>query len=124
VEYQIKSASHAGKEFVEVTLTGDTTSEMVIALFADLNARAEGTRLLILIDEMNLRPALIGPRDLKKIASFWRTTTALRAARMAVIAPNPVMYGLNRMFALIANDESIHVFMWRQDAIAWLFASS
>jgi hypothetical protein len=118
--YKIESATRVGKEFLDVTLSGDTTYEMVHALFIDLDERARNKQLHVLIDETELHPALFGFRELKDIVGVWRKVDALRTARIAVIAPGPVMYGLNRMFSLLANDESIHVFMWREDAIAWL----
>ena len=46
--------------------------------------------------------------------------TALRTARIAVFAPSLVLFGLNRMFTLIANVESFNVFQARGDATAWL----
>jgi hypothetical protein len=123
-EYHIESASRDGKEFLEVTLSGDVTYEMVVALFTDLNGRSQqGKRLRVLIDETRLHPALMGYRDIKRITEFWRTTTVLRAGRIAVIAPGIVLYGLNRMFALLTDADSFNVFIARGEAFAWLLAT-
>jgi hypothetical protein len=120
-QHRIEQASRDGKEFLEVTLWGDVSYEMVVALFTDLNARArQDAQLRILIDETRLKPALMGYSEIRKVVEFWRTMPGLRIARIAVVAPNLVLYGLNRMFALIANEEGFNVFIARGDATAWL----
>jgi len=42
-------------------------------------------------------------------------------AAIAVVAPNKVVYGMNRMFQLVSNaDTRLAVFWTRQAAVAWV----
>jgi hypothetical protein len=75
----------------------------------------------VLIDESELKVSLIGPGDIQRIAQRWSGAAKLRRAAIAVVAPNPVVYGLNRMFQLVSNaDTRLAVFWDRTAALAWL----
>jgi predicted ATPase len=75
----------------------------------------------VLVDETELEAGFIGPSDIIKIADAWRRAKNLRASCIAVVAPNVVVFGLNRMFQLVANEEErIMVFRKREDAADWL----
>jgi hypothetical protein len=76
---------------------------------------------LIFIDESAFKPDLLSGIHIQEFAKQWRNATALRAARMSVHAPSPVMFGLNRMFQLWADAEDrVAVFRRRDEALAWL----
>ena len=93
---------------------------MIIGLLRELETLAPPR---VLIDESGFRPGLIGPGHIRAIADQWRSSTAFGAARIAVVAPNPVIYGLNRMFQAWANEaDRVAVFSSRADATAWLVA--
>jgi hypothetical protein len=116
--YQIDAQAYDGSEVVTVTLSGAASFDTIIGLLRDLDARRPGR---VLIDESGLRPGLVSPGHIGEIAAQWRNATALRAARIAVFARNPVIYGLNRMFAGLANAEGrVEVFNSRAEALTWL----
>jgi hypothetical protein len=116
--YRIDPPSSDGEDVMMVTLSGAATFEMIAGLLRELDARRPSR---VLIDEGGLRPGLIGPAQIGQIVAEWRKASALRAARVAVLAPNPVIYGLNRMFQGLANAEGrIAVFSGRAEALAWL----
>ena len=79
--------------------------------------------LRILIDESELQPGLVGFSDIAEMVRDWRTAPNLRSSRIAVLAANPFIRGLNQMFRLLANVErrdSLSAFTKRADAVAWL----
>ena len=95
------------------------------ALIADLQAMAhqEEGMLRILVDETSLQSGRVGIDDISVLVREWRKAAALRSSRIAVIAPNPIIRGLNQMFRLAANLErkdSVNAFSKRADAVAWL----
>jgi len=111
-----------------VTLSGPADPASVHALLAELQAlaRQRGT-LRILVDETALQPGLMGFSDMSEIVQDWRTAPDLRASRIAVLAANPIVRGLNQVFRLLANLErkdSLNAFSERADAVAWLEGKS
>jgi hypothetical protein len=79
--------------------------------------------LCILLDESKLQPGLMGFNDIAEIVGDWRNAPDLRSSRIAVVARNPVIRGLNQVFRLLANLErtdSLNAFSKRADAVAWL----
>jgi hypothetical protein len=110
---------------VFVTLSGRATYEMIIGLLEELDSLAASGAgpLRILIDESELRAGFVSVSDVKSIARRWESAQALRSARIAVVAPTPVIYGLNRMmhgFASLDTENRIALFKSRVDAKAWL----
>ena len=119
--YRIDPPSGESEDIVMVTLSGAATFEMIAGLLRELEARRPSR---VLVDERGLRPGLIGPAQIGRIVAEWRKATALRAARVAVLAPNPVIYGLNRMFQAFADVEGrVSVFSTREAALAWLLGT-
>ena len=105
----------------EVVVDGDASIGGVAALLRRLEAVAEGapdTRFLL--DETGFRAFAIGPREMREIAAAWRANTHLPRARVAVLAPSPVIYGLNRMAISLGDAENVRVFRTRAEAEAWL----
>ncbi len=107
-----------------VTLSGRATYATIVALLEDLDTRAAAhAGLRILVDEAELQAGWINPLDVRRIAERWGSATALRTAWIAVFAPRPVIYGLNRMFQGLAAADAesrMHVFGDRAEAEAWL----
>jgi hypothetical protein len=78
----------------------------------------------VLIDETDAGPGLLNPLDIRKWIDRWRTATALKAGRIAVVAPTFVMFGLNRMAQGFAGSDStdhLAVFRERAAAVEWLY---
>jgi hypothetical protein len=118
VSYRIHDEEMNGAAVVVVTLTGTSDRDTIVGMLQALDERAPR---LIFIDESEFSPDLLSGVHIQEFAAQWRGATALRAARMAVYAPNPVMYGLNRMFQLWADSkEGVAVFRKREEALAWL----
>jgi hypothetical protein len=116
--YRIEPESSDASGVLSVVLDGNAEIGWILELLVELNRRAARR---ILIDESELRPGLIGPVDIGKIADAWRAAPDLRSAHIAVVAPNLVVFGLNRMFQGIADREDrVSVFRVRDDALRWL----
>lgn len=108
------------RDGVAVTLSGAMRATTIIAL---LNSLEVAEPAFVLIDESELKVGLIGPGDIQRIAHQWSIAKHLRDATIAVVAPNPVVYGLNRMFQLVSNaDTRLAVFWNRPAAVAWVSA--
>jgi hypothetical protein len=108
----IETQAEASGEIVVVKLTGSADPASMHALIAELQALAHlRGKLRILVDETELHA--------------WRNAPDLRSSRIAVIAANPIVRGLNQVFRLLANLErkdSLNAFSERADAVAWLVA--
>ena len=114
-------ALHIGRRVgIAVTLTGALRAATILALLDSLEAAEPA---FVLIDESELKVGLIGPDDIRRIAHQWSIAKNLRDAAIAVVAPNPVVYGLNRMFQLVSNaDTRLAVFWDRTAAVDWVSA--
>jgi len=88
--YQIEAKAISGRQVTLVTLTGHAYVASILTLLEELERRAPA---LVLVDETKLGVSLISPRDVARIAEAWRTAGAIRAARIAVVAPNLVPSG-------------------------------
>ena len=128
VQVQIESQGEAGNAIVVVKLSGHADPPSIHALITDLLAMAHGHETLrILVDESELQPGLVGFNDIAEMVRDWRTAPALRSSRIAIIAANPFVRGLNQMFRLAANLErkdSLNAFTKRADAVAWLLSKA
>jgi hypothetical protein len=105
-----------------VTFRGDATYSDLVDLLERLDAIAvEQPPTRILIDETGLKAGLISTTDLRRIASAWGRAEALKRARIGVVAPSSVVYGLNRMVTIFARaDGRIGIFRERSEATSWL----
>ncbi len=107
-----------------VKLSGHAEPRNIHALLTELQAMArQRGPLRILVDESDLKPGLMGFNDIFEIVQDWRTSTALRTSRIAIVAPDPVVRGLNQTFRILANLERkdvVNAFSKRADALAWL----
>jgi hypothetical protein len=107
-----------------VRLTGRAEPASVHALLAELQDLAQQHGALrLLIDETDLTPGLIGFSEIHDLVNDWRRATALKASRIAIVAANPIVRGLNQVFRTLANLErgdSMNAFSKRADAVAWL----
>ena len=124
MQAQIGAEGDAGNAIVVVKLSGSADAPGVHALITELQALAlrQGT-LRILMDESDLQPGLVGFSDIAEMVRDWRTAPNLRSSRIAVLAANPFIRGLNQIFRLLANVErkdSLSAFTKRADAVAWL----
>ena len=107
---------------VRVRLSGEFTREDLAALSRDLaNDPRVSAEFVELIDLSDVRTPPHVPRsDVRR-----RATTALTpVSRRAFVAPQPVIYGLCRMFTtfreVTANREPVEVFHTAREAEAWL----
>jgi hypothetical protein len=130
VQVQIESQGEAGNVIVVVKLSGHADQAGVQGLITELQALAKGQgrgTLRILVDESELQPGLVGFNEIAEMVHDWRTAPALRSSRIAVVAANPFIRGLNQMFRLVANLErkdSLNAFTKRADAVAWLLSKA
>ena len=116
--------SEDGSDIAIVTLHGRATPADIHQLLVELDGLAhQRATLRLLLDETDLTAGVMGFGDIHDIASDWRGATALRSRRIAVVASNPFVRGLNQMFRVFANVEhkdSVNAFSKRADALAWL----
>ena len=76
-----------------------------------------------MINETGLGPGFVGPTDIQRIIKAWRKATALHTTRVAVVASNLAIYGLNRMFQGLAGRDAegrVRIFTDKAPATAWL----
>ena len=122
--YEIASVLQGDAEITTVKMSGQAERPNIIALLNELQelARLRGS-LRVLIDETDMKPGLMGFNDIHEIVRDWRSGAGLLSSRIAVIAVNPFVRGLNQMFRIAANLEgraSVNAFSKRSDALAWL----
>jgi hypothetical protein len=89
----------------------------------ELLAGRHAAPLRVLIDETDLRAGLVSFADIRRIVTARQRALALRTARIAVLAPSTVIYGLNRVVHRLGGadaEDRIGVFKVRADAVAWL----
>ena len=110
--------------FIKVSLSGRAEAASILRLLAELSALAErNSSLRVLIDESGLGPGFVGPADIQKIIASWRRATSLRTTRVAVVASNLAIYGLNRMFQGLAGRDAegrVRIFTDTAPATEWL----
>jgi hypothetical protein len=118
VSVTVSSEEH----LIHVTLAGHPWPGLIVDMLGELDRLiADDRSLRVLIDETGLRPSFVGPGDIARFVAAWKRGAALQATRLAVFTPNLAMYGLNRMFAGLANaDGRVNVFHSRDAALAWL----
>ena len=122
--YEIQTIREGDSEITVVELRGHVDLANIQELLQELQglAKQRGS-LRILIDEMAMRPGILGFNDIHDLVSDWRTATDLKTSRIAVLASNPIVRGLNQAFRALANLErkgSMSAFSKRADAVAWL----
>ncbi len=124
--YSIAPEDHGDRKLNVVRFVGQADLESIRALLRDLTALAASREhVFVLMDESELGAGLVLPQDLRGFIDQWRATIARTGMRIAVFAPNPLIYGLNRMAAWMAAREAegrLAVFRTRDDAVAWLLA--
>ncbi len=106
----------------EVKFGGDATLERVLVLLREFDERArESPGLRAILDESDLRVSQLRAGDVRRIIDAFRLARHIRSARVAIVAPTPVVYGLNRMAMAFADaDDVFCVFRAREEAEAWL----
>jgi hypothetical protein len=122
--YEISSVLEGSDEITLVELSGHADGANIHALLAQLEVLALQRGVLrILVDETQMKAGLMGFNDIHDLVSDWRAAKALRSSRIAVVAENPIVRGLNQAFRALANLErtdSMSAFSKRADAVAWL----
>ena len=114
------------EQHVEARLSGRLDSDTISAMFDELDELATAALpalLTVLVDETGARPGLLNPLDIRNWVDRWRSSTSLKAGRIAVVAPTFVMFGLNRMahgFAGSDSTDHLAVFKERDAALGWL----
>jgi hypothetical protein len=122
--YEIDPKAAGDQGLTRVSLSGRAEAETILRLLGELSTLAEGNALLrVLIDETGLGPGFVGPTDIQKILVAWRRATSLRTTRVAVLASNLAIYGLNRMFQGLAGRDAegrVRIFTDKATARTWL----
>jgi hypothetical protein len=115
----------ARPDHVEVVLSGRLNYETILGMLDELSvlaAAAQPERLKVLVDETDASPGLLGPSEIRSWIARWKRAELMQG-RLSVIAPSPVMFGLNRMAQAISGAEvenHLRVFRNRDDAMRWL----
>ena len=121
--HEITTETHGGSTIVVAKLIGQAERDTLARLNRELAVMASGGGIRILLDESELRPGLILPYDVPGIVDQWRSLLARPNVRLAALAPNPIIYGLNRLGLSMAarqTGDRVAVFQRRDDAIEWL----
>jgi hypothetical protein len=121
-EYTLRTEPLGQSDVCYVELAGEAKYGDLIQLLNRLDVLAESNpRMAVLIDETGLRPGLIGPPEIRRLARAWEEARHFRTARIAVFAPGPVIFGLNRMVAAFSGREAqLRVFSDKASATSWL----
>jgi hypothetical protein len=121
-DYTIRTESFGEADVCVVELAGEARYGDLIQLLNRLDVLAESNpRMAVLIDETGLLPGLIGPPEIRRLARAWGEARHFRTARIAVFAPSPVIFGLNRMVAAFSGREAqLRVFSDKASATSWL----
>jgi len=109
---------------VTVTTSGEATPEG----FARMNAEVVGDRrfrpgMVVLLDHTDLVVDELSSQDVSAIANdFVRHDAELGSSVVALVAPEPVQFGLARMSILLAEPATpaIRAFYTRAEALEWL----
>ncbi len=122
--YEISRFLEGSDEITLVEISGHADRANIHALLAQLEVLAlQGGVLRILVDETRMKAGLMGFDDIHDLVSDWRAAKTLKSSRIAVVAQNPIVRGLNQAFRALANLErhdSMSAFSRRADAVAWL----
>ena len=111
--------------YVFVTLRGRPRVGIVRSLFHELEQlTTEDAELLVLVDESKVIARLLRPSELREMTDLLKACSRLRQrSRVAIYAPSPIVYGMNRMaqaFAGQASEGRYEVFRTPDDAETWL----
>ena len=102
--HKIEVIVEGGNDVTIVTLSGLADPAGIHALLTELDSLAQqGAALRLLLDETDLKAGLMGLSDIQDIVGDWRKANALKSRRIAVVASNPLIRGLNQMFRIFAN---------------------
>jgi hypothetical protein len=120
--YPIEHETLDDRDIHVVKLAGELSVTGLLAFIEQLDAlAAQQPSIELLLDESDAKASLISPLDLRRIARAWGDSTAAERTRIAIFAPSPVIYGLNRMVQVFGNTERrMKVFKSRAEATAWL----
>jgi hypothetical protein len=110
--------------YVHVAIRGRPQLGMVVEMFGELDRLATAeSELLVLIDESEMKAALLGPSELRAMIDSLKQTGLRARSRIAIYAPSNLVYGLNRMaqaFAGEAWEGRLAVFRTENAAEEWL----
>ena len=123
MQHTVERWQREGVEIASVRLSGAATYEGISSLLLDLERIAARGVRHFLIDESGVTAGLITPAEIRRVTSMFQESRALATARIAVIAPSPVIYGLNRMvhgFASEAVAERIAICRITGEGVCWL----
>jgi hypothetical protein len=115
-------------DYVHVALRGRPHLEMVVSMFHELEQlTTKDAELLVLIDESQMKAAVLRPGELRAMIDALRASLGLRhRSRIAIYAPSNLVYGLNRMaqgFAGEVWEGRLAVFRSEEAAKGWLLGS-
>jgi hypothetical protein len=109
------------RHLVLVALTGIVTLEEIAAVLEGNRGLPLDDRWRELVDVSEMTELAASGTHLQQLA---QVATAPRFGRVAIIAPNPLTFGLARMYALSAGAENVQVFHELADAETWLQATA
>jgi hypothetical protein len=121
--YEIATEAHGDRTIVVAKIIGQADGDTLARLSRELSPMAERGDLRVLLDEADLRAGIVLPQDVRGIVDEWRSLLVRPNVRIAALATNPIVYGLNRVgLAIVARDTAgrVAVFSKRDEAVAWL----
>jgi hypothetical protein len=120
--FGITREQDVGRDIHVVTLSGELHVAELMEIIVRLNILSEEQPSVdVLLDESDAEASLISQLDIRKIARAWSDSNASKRLRIAVVAPAPVIYGVNRMVQALARSEGrMKVSKTRSEAVAWL----
>jgi hypothetical protein len=104
---------------------GTATVEGITALEKALISHPKvGPGVYVLADHTDLDPSAITAAEIYRMAEFRAQNVHGIGVRVAIVSgPDPLRYGLERMFASFAEPDAegmLRIFQTREEAIAWL----
>jgi len=114
--------------YVHVALRGRPRLKMVLSMFGELEKlTTNDAELLVLIDESEMKAALLSPGELRAMIDGLKASPGLSRSRIAIYAPSPLVYGLNRMAQAFAGERWEHrlkAFRSEDEAERWLLGEN
>ena len=121
--YALEQTRYEDVDLVLAKIRGGAHFDVIMRLLRDLDAIAACGPRRVLVDETELGVGVLTTNQIRELAEAWKSTSALATAKLAIVAPSLLIYGLNRMAHAFAGDyrnARLAVFRVREEALDWL----
>jgi hypothetical protein len=109
-----------GVDEVRVTLAGVAGFAEMLVLIDELEALGQ---LRILLDETDYESGTLTSSDIRLLVDAWQRAPVLRGARVAIVAPDPLNFGIARIAHGVGGErveDQLGIFRTESEALAWL----